>query len=66
MEILADYLIFILPLALIQLGLMVGALVHILTHNTYRTGNRAAWLIVCLFISVIGPIIYFCFGRGQE
>ena len=60
------YLIFLIPLALIQLGLMITAVVHILRHKTYRAGNRALWLILCLCVSVIGPVLYFAIGKGDE
>jgi uncharacterized membrane protein YqjE len=66
MELLLTYLPFLIPLTLIQLGLMVAALIHILKHDTYRTGNRVVWILVCLLVNVIGPILYFIIGRGDE
>ena len=65
METLMQYLPFIIPLAVVQIGLMVAALVHILTHNTYKTGNRLIWVLLC-FVQFIGPILYFVIGRGDE
>jgi hypothetical protein len=56
---------FLLPIILIELILMVTALVHILTHKTYKTGNRTIWVIVS-FIQIIGPILYFILGRSDE
>jgi hypothetical protein len=56
---------FLLPIILIELILMVAALVHILTHKTYKTGNRTIWIIVSL-IQIIGPILYFILGRSDE
>jgi len=55
----------IIPLALIQIGLMVAALVHILKHDTYKTGNRLMWILICVCINTIGPILYFVIGRGE-
>ena len=57
---------FLIPLAVIQLGLMIASLVHICTHTTYRTGNRTLWIVLCVLINVIGPILYFTLGRGDE
>ena len=56
----------LIPLAVIQVGLMIAALVHILKHDTYKTGSRTLWLVLCICISVIGPILYFTLGRSDE
>ena len=56
---------FLLPIIVIELILMVLALVHILTHKTYKSGNRTLWIIVS-FIQIIGPILYFILGRSDE
>ena len=63
-EILA-YLPVIIPLAVVQLGLMAAALVHALRHPNYKTGNMVVWVIVILMVSVIGPVLYFAIGRGE-
>lgn len=62
---LSSMLPFLIPLAVIQIGLMIAALIHILTHKTYNTGNRILWVIISLCISIIGPVIYFCVGRSD-
>jgi len=56
----------LIPLAVIQLGLMIAALVHILRHDTYKTGSRTLWLVLCICINIIGPILYFALGRSDE
>ena len=66
MDELTRYLPFLIPLAVIELGLMVAALIHILTHKTYRVGNRALWVILSILINIIGPVLYFCVGRSDE
>ena len=53
-------------LGLGQLALLVAALIHILTHNTYRTGSQLIWILLCIFLTIIGPILYFLIGRGDE
>lgn len=55
---------FLIPLVLIELILFIITLWHILTHNSYKHGNRAIWLIVTIIgINFVGPILYFLFGR---
>ena len=63
---LAPYLPFIIPIAIIQVGLMVAALLHIFTHKTYRTGNRVMWVVVSVLLNIIGPVLYFTIGSSDE
>jgi hypothetical protein len=66
MEILKEYLPFLIPFILAELGLMITALVHVLRHPHYRFGSKALWIILVVCIQIIGPVVYFVFGRGQE
>lgn len=61
-----DLLPMLLPIIIIQLTLALTALVHVLRHPKYRFGNRFIWILVVLFVQIIGPVIYFVFGRGEE
>ena len=61
-----QYLSIIIPLAIIQLGLMIAALIHIFTHKHYRFGNRILWVVIAVVINTIGPILYFVVGRGEN
>ena len=63
---LSQYLPILVPLAVIELGLMAAALIHIFTHKTYRIGNRIIWVIISILINIIGPILYFIIGRSDE
>lgn len=63
---LMQYLPFFIPIALIQLGLLIAALVHILRHKTYKAGNRVLWIVIVLVLNIIGPILYFVIGKGDE
>jgi len=66
MDSIREYLPVILPLALLQLGLMAAALAHIFTHKSYRVGTRALWAVLSVVLSIIGPVLYFCVGRSDE
>jgi heme/copper-type cytochrome/quinol oxidase subunit 4 len=65
LEEIIELLPFIIPFAIIQIGLMVAALMHIFKHNTYKIGNRVIWIVLC-FVGFIGPILYFAIGKGDE
>lgn len=63
MEQLFEFLPFLIPLVIAQYGLMAYAIYHILTHNTYKRGNRAVWLVVSILFNFVGPILYFVLGK---
>ena len=64
MENIKEYLPFLIPLIIAELVLLGITLRHILTHKTYKRGNRTLWLIVAIVgMEVIGPILYFLLGR---
>ncbi|MCL2883878.1 MAG: PLD nuclease N-terminal domain-containing protein [Oscillospiraceae bacterium] len=66
MDILTQYLPFLIPLALIEVGLMAAALIHIFTHKSYRMGNRVLWVVLSIVLNIIGPVLYFVLGRSDE
>ena len=55
------------PIAVIQLGLMIGALLD-LEHEDRRVrgGSKLVWVLVIVFVNVIGPIVYFLAGREES
>lgn len=58
---------FLIPLAIVEMTLLVYTLHHILTHKTYKHGTRGLWIIVTLVgMEFIGPILYFLLGREES
>ena len=66
MEILREYLPFLIPIIIAELALGIIALIHVLRHPNYRFGNKIMWILIVLFISIIGPLLYFIAGRGED
>lgn len=66
MKVIIEYLPLFIPYLVVQLGLAITALVHVLRHPHYRFGNKVLWVLVVLLIQIIGPIVYFVFGKGEE
>lgn len=62
---LIDLIPLLIPILLIQLGLMIAALVDLIKRTETR-GPKWLWLIVILFVNLIGPIIYFLIGREES
>ena len=64
MEQIMEFLPFLIPLVILQFALLGYTLHHILTHDTYKMGNRAIWLVITLvFMNYVGPILYFILGK---
>lgn len=64
MDSITEFLPFLIPLVIVQFGLLGYTLYHILTHNTYKRGNRTLWLVITiLLMNFAGPILYFLLGK---
>ena len=64
---LVEFLPLLIPLVIAQFALLGYTLYHILTHNTYKRGNRVLWLVITLvFMNFVGPILYFLIGREDS
>ena len=67
MDVLRPYIPFLVPIILLQLGLMIFALVDLARRPaTAANGPRWAWAFIIIFINIIGPIAYFLIGRREE
>jgi fatty-acid desaturase len=57
--------IFILIFALFTLVLTIVALVDIL-GNQFEGNDKLVWVLVVLFLGIIGVILYFAMGQKQK
>ena len=57
----------LLPLVLIELGLVVFSLVDLFKPERRVIGdNKLVWALVIIVVGTIGPIIYLLAGRKQN
>ncbi len=64
---LKEFLPFIIPLVIVQFVLLGYTIYHILTHDHYKRGNRAIWMIIAIVgMNFVGPILYFILGKEEE
>ena len=61
-----EYLPFLIPVAILEILLAVIAVVHICKHPNYRFGNKALWIVIAICLQLVGPVLYFAIGRGDE
>ena len=62
---LMPYLPLLLPVLLIQIGLMIAALLDLRKQPATR-GPKWLWVVIIVFVNLIGPILYFVLGRQEE
>ena len=54
------------PIIVIQLGLLVWALYDLTRPGRRVKGdNKIVWALIIIFINLIGPILYFLVGREE-
>jgi len=60
-----QYILFLIPVLIIQLVLMITALIDLIRREHTR-GPKWIWAIVIVLVNYIGPIVYFVAGRKDE
>jgi hypothetical protein len=53
------------PIIIIQWILLIIAIVDIIRINR-TNGPKWLWVLIVIFINLLGPILYFVFGRRQN
>jgi hypothetical protein len=56
----------LLPILVLQLLLLVIALIDIVRRDSSRIrGPKVVWVLICICISMFGPLAYLIFGRKK-
>ena len=66
MDVIREYLPILIPIVILEIGLMIYSLRHVLKHDRYKFGSRTVWILIVVFIQIIGPILYLTIGREDE
>jgi hypothetical protein len=62
----SDLLPLLLPLVLLQVGLLIWALIDLTRpERRVRGDSKAVWALIIVFISFFGPLLYFIVGREE-
>jgi hypothetical protein len=64
-ELSGDLILMLIPLLALQVGLAVFCAVKIFREGV-RNLNKWAWLLICVFLNILGPIIFLSVGRRRE
>ena len=63
----ADVLLLIVPLLAIQIALIILALRDLFRpERRVRGGAKWIWVLVIVFLELLGPLLYFTLGREDE
>lgn len=62
----ANQWLLIIPLILVEIGLMAFALYDLVKRKRVKGGNKWVWGIIIVVVNLIGPILYFVIGREEE
>ncbi len=60
-----DMLLILSPLILLQLSLAVYCGIKIFKEGVQNL-NKWAWFSICLFVNVIGPVLFLLVGRKKD
>ncbi len=64
MDNLSELIPFLIPIILLQIGLIVIALKDLVGRER-PNGPKWAWVLVILLVNIFGPIIYLLVGRDE-
>ncbi|MDF2668656.1 MAG: transcriptional regulator [Paenibacillus sp.] len=53
------------PIFAIQLVLVIIALIDCIRSEQTK-GPKWLWILIIIFVNIIGPIVYFVVGRGRD
>jgi len=56
----------LIPLVILEFSLMIIALVDLIGRDKVRGDSKIVWALIIIFFGLIGPIVYFIGGRGEE
>lgn len=60
-----ELLAIVIPLAALELGLLAWALVDLIKRDAVKGGNKVVWVLIILFLNLLGPILYLAWGRDE-
>ncbi len=65
METIKPYIPFLIPVIILQLGLMIFCLVDLIRREKTK-GPKALWAVIIVLVNIIGPVVYLVVGREES
>lgn len=57
---------YLVPLLVLEIILLIVALVDLIKREHVTGGNKIIWVLVMVFVQIIGPIVYLAIGRREK
>jgi len=61
-----DALPYLIPLLILEIVLLAVAVIDLDRREHVTGNNKLVWVLVIALIGIVGPIIYFVFGRKKK
>jgi len=67
MDIIIKYIPFIIPLLILEFGLLAFVIIDIAKKRKTKNLNPLIWILISVFLcsTFIGPVLYLIFGRAE-
>jgi predicted ABC-type exoprotein transport system permease subunit len=65
MEAIKPFIPYLIPVIIIQLGLMVFALTDLIRRERTK-GPKWMWAIIIVVVNIIGPVVYLLAGKDES
>jgi hypothetical protein len=65
LNIIKTYLPLLIPIILLELGLLIFALIDLVRRERTRVLPKWMWAIIIVVLEIFGPIIYLLVGREE-
>jgi heme/copper-type cytochrome/quinol oxidase subunit 2 len=65
LEALKNALPWLVPLMVLQTGLLLWAVIDLANRENVR-GDKLVWVALIIMVGIIGPLVYFIFGRRKS
>lgn len=59
------FLLVLFPISLALFAFWVWMLIHAIQNSGLNDSERIVWVIVIVFVNLLGAIIYYCVGRPK-
>lgn len=56
----------LIPILVLQLTIQIIALVDLYKQKNIEKNKKIIWVFVILLFNILGPIVYFIFGRREK
>jgi hypothetical protein len=63
-SLLKQWLPYLIPVVILEFGLMIAALVDLVKREKTK-GPKWMWILIIVLVNLFGPIVYFLVGREE-